>query len=174
MTPSRIQDLIAEWYGGLLEPFLEANPAPVLVGLGLVEARLLRARRRSRSTYLMDVATMGSDRVKGSPLIAGIVFPLLGTTAPDQGGLVLGRAADCDVILADLSISEHHCKVVRDGVVASVTDGESTNGTLVNGARLEADQVCELRDEDLVTLGRCTFQYYTPKVLFSYLQLAAR
>lgn len=48
----------------------------------------------------------------------------------------IGRAVECDVVIADVALSRVHCGVKRVGDAALVTDLNSTNGTLVNGHRI--------------------------------------
>ncbi|QKG72582.1 TIR domain-containing protein [Erythrobacter mangrovi] len=56
-------------------------------------------------------------------------------------GAKLGRAAPSDIIFADKRISRRHCEVeVRDGEML-VTDLQSTNGTFIDGQRIEAPTV---------------------------------
>ncbi len=47
--------------------------------------------------------------------------------------LIIGRSADCDVTLADQSVSRRHCAVEAAGAGLAVTDLGSVNGTFVNG-----------------------------------------
>lgn len=171
---TRIQDLIVRWYGGDRDAFVEAHPDPVLLGLGVVETRRLRGARRKRSTYLMAFDALAVDHVKRTPLIAGIVFPVTGRSGPGQEEILLGRDPSCDVVLPDLSISERHCVIARGAQGFKVSDLESTNGTLLNGLTLPPPASRQLCDDDLLTVGRCTFLFYTPRVLFSYLQLVPR
>lgn len=56
-------------------------------------------------------------------------------------GAKLGRSAPSDIIFADKRISRRHCEVeVRDGEMV-VTDLQSTNGTFIDGQRIEAPTV---------------------------------
>lgn len=59
-------------------------------------------------------------------------------------GLKIGRAAPADVILGDARVSRTHCRVdLKDGQV-EVTDLNSTNGTYVDGERIEGSRVLEV------------------------------
>jgi pSer/pThr/pTyr-binding forkhead associated (FHA) protein len=53
------------------------------------------------------------------------------------GGLVIGRAAPSDVQIPEPNISRKHCRVEPHGESLLVTDLTSTNGTFLNGKRLE-------------------------------------
>jgi transcriptional regulator with GAF, ATPase, and Fis domain len=59
-----------------------------------------------------------------------------GTTKALGDGLRIGKAPDNDLVLADDTVSRHHCELSRtaDGVL--VRDLGSTNGTRVQGARV--------------------------------------
>jgi hypothetical protein len=54
--------------------------------------------------------------------------------------LVLGRKPGCDLVLADTEVSGRHCEVAARGQQgdAAVTDLGSTNGTYVDGKRVQA------------------------------------
>lgn len=49
---------------------------------------------------------------------------------------IIGRAADAGVRLADQAVSRHHAEIRISDDGASVADLKSTNGTLLNGARV--------------------------------------
>jgi pSer/pThr/pTyr-binding forkhead associated (FHA) protein len=54
---------------------------------------------------------------------------------------VVGRVADCDVVLDDDSVSRHHAELSRDDRgLYRLKDLESANGTFLNGKRLTAGE----------------------------------
>jgi pSer/pThr/pTyr-binding forkhead associated (FHA) protein len=56
--------------------------------------------------------------------------------------IVVGRHPHCDVRLLSIRVSRRHCCLTAvDGKVA-VRDLGSTNGTLINGRRVEAGRLC--------------------------------
>jgi hypothetical protein len=65
----------------------------------------------------------------------------------------IGRLDDCAVMVSDANVSRHHAEVRpgRDGHGYVVCDLGSTNGTLVNGLRIEGDR--PLADGDLISVG---------------------
>ena len=68
----------------------------------------------------------------------------------EEHELVIGRHYECDVVLADPSVSRHHARIVfRDGGWV-LQDLASTNGTTVNGATVGR---CVLRPGDHLALG---------------------
>lgn len=82
----------------------------------------------------------------------GRIYELsLGTKA------VIGRGSGCEVILlGDKEISGRHCELIRNETRIEVADLGSTNGTLLNGARVVARQRVE--DGDLIRVGRTEFR----------------
>jgi hypothetical protein len=68
---------------------------------------------------------------------------------------VLGKGAACDIILQsrDGTVSRQHATLQREAHGAWSISDHSTNGTFVNGRRVENH--LELRDGDMLTLGDC-------------------
>lgn len=77
---------------------------------------------------------------------AGRLVPL------ERGRLVVGRAPDCGVVLADDRVSRRHAEVRVRGSTIHVADLGSANGTFVDGVRLDAGPVL-LRAGQLVRVG---------------------
>jgi len=73
-------------------------------------------------------------------------------------GAKLGRSAPAEIVFADKRISRRHCEVeIKNGEML-VTDLQSTNGTFVDGERIEAPTVLpagsELKIGDIVLTHR--------------------
>ena len=64
--------------------------------------------------------------------------------------VVLGRSRDAGVRISDVNISRKHAEIRQEGSTFWVVDLGSTNGTLVNGKRVDRQR---LRDGDRITLG---------------------
>jgi len=69
----------------------------------------------------------------------------------ERDGAVLGRGDDADLRIQDPSLSRAHVRFTRTGDTLSITDLDSRNGTLVEGARLEGTR--KLKNGDLIALG---------------------
>ena len=67
------------------------------------------------------------------------------------------READNDIVIPDPYCSGRHADIAFAGGKFIVTDVGSTNGTYVNGVKLEANEPHELADGDEITLGRTVF-----------------
>jgi pilus assembly protein CpaF len=60
------------------------------------------------------------------------------TVKLDQDQVTIGRASSNDLALRGPTVSSRHARLTRDADTWTVTDEESTNGTLVNGADVAA------------------------------------
>ena len=68
----------------------------------------------------------------------------------------LGRGMTADVRLDDHTVSARHAIVVLRGDRLRILDDRSTNGTFVNGRRVDD---ADLHDGDVVVLGRVVLTY---------------
>jgi hypothetical protein len=86
-------------------------------------------------------------RPRGSPRILAITQgSQAGQSAELAGGTILiGRGAECQIILEDDYVSTRHARVVG-GEEIYVEDLGSTNGTYVNGQRITAPTLITLAD----------------------------
>ena len=73
-----------------------------------------------------------------------------------EGKARIGRSEESDVFLVDPSVSRTHAVVEVDGVEPVVRDLGSTNGTFVNGERIEARP---LRDGDELMFGNTRMRF---------------
>ncbi len=80
-----------------------------------------------------------------------------GTFVIDQRVTVIGRSSECDLRLDDANASRRHAEVRRIGDGYSLVDLGSTNGTEVNGQRI---QETALMNGDVISVGttRITFE----------------
>ena len=100
--------------------------------------------RRSERDRAYLVVLAGSD--------VGKMFRL------SAGETVLGRSGHADIRLDDDSISRLHAKLRLSGQTIVIEDLNSSNGTLVNGARVGQHVLC---DGDKIRLGETTILKFT-------------
>jgi hypothetical protein len=74
--------------------------------------------------------------------------------------MVAGRLATCDICLQDHNASREHAAFIREDTGWSVEDLGSTNGTIVNGKRVDHT---ELRDGDVIVIGINELIYHEPR-----------
>jgi len=70
--------------------------------------------------------------------------------------LRIGRGLAADLRLDDSSVSRRHAILVPRSRGARILDDRSSNGTFVNGRRV---QQSELRNGDVIVLGRAVLRY---------------
>ena len=69
--------------------------------------------------------------------------------------LIVGRAPTCDLPVFDPTISRRHAELVADGEILNLKDLGSSNGTFLNGAKVEHATVAI---DDLVAFGKVPFR----------------
>ncbi len=137
-----------------------ALAAAVLVGLvalGLLVRVLARAVHRRRAARLQRAAAQREalDGLARGWLVgtegpcAGLHLPLF------EGEQTLGSSSECDLVLADRTVSRVHARLRVEAMVFHLEDLGSRNGTRVGGCPASA---VYLRDGDEVSFGASTFR----------------
>jgi hypothetical protein len=154
----RLANVLNAAYGdGLLSERTLAHRLDLLFGSPVIEPGKLvgdlTLRAPERSVPMGIARALGSARklVRGLRRDQPAWQTLLALDwTGGQEDLLVGRRADCDIVLTDPSVSRRHARLrFRDGHWI-LHDLESTNGTLVNDVPVVR---CELRAGDLVALG---------------------
>ncbi len=99
--------------------------------------------RRDLLGHLEGFSGWGLVVERGSQ--AGRAYPL------PEGSTRVGRHLKSRILLDDITVSRRHCRLKVDGDRVTVEDEGSTNGTYVNGARIE---VSLLHPGDRLVVGR--------------------
>lgn len=101
---------------------------------------------------------MGSERGKtgAGPPHGAVATVLSGfyeglEVAIDRERIVIGRGRKADLALAEATISRAHAAIGFDAEGFFVEDLGSTNGTMVNGARITRQR---LKSEDEIVMGK--------------------
>lgn len=132
---------------------------------------------RPRTTFLTRLAARGAriaalrprrPRRPRKPQPPGPPAPLVLPRVPDGSsadrgdregklppGFTIGRALECDLTLADLSVSRWHAKLHHEDGGWRLSDLGSTNGTRLNGWRVT--KPVEVKAGDMVSFGGLTF-----------------
>ncbi|MCA8916486.1 MAG: protein kinase [Planctomycetes bacterium] len=75
---------------------------------------------------------------------------------PEEGTVTIGRRSSCDLVLRVDSVSREHCRIEKNEGAYWLHDNGSSNGTLLNGLRIEK---AKLVHGDVITLDRVTLEY---------------
>jgi pSer/pThr/pTyr-binding forkhead associated (FHA) protein len=152
-TPNASQkhaELRAEPHGVVLRDLtMGASPIPVLVN---------RVRTTMHVVSPGDVIEIGADAFRvdlAAPppraLLIPTKGPLVGRAFPvSTTPVVMGRDADCTIVIASLRASRKHCEVRPEPTGLFLRDLSSGNGTLVNGERVMQRELCP---GDLIDVG---------------------
>lgn len=158
----------------MIQQLLLAGQLLLVICIYLFVWRVMRTARRDivsptsgGTTHLADAAEstiIPASQVAHAKRAAGIRDPRLlveqsaslrvGVPYTLTGTLTVGRSADNDIVLEDAVVSGHHCRIVAPD---TVIDLDSTNGTLVNGARISGRR--QLRSGDRIAVGATVFRY---------------
>lgn len=161
--------------------FEERYPGAFLLALGYLSVAEVRRGRRSVSREIDVTSTFmfGEKLRHGAPNQPAPTHPLAGCAfylRPDDGidkPVIIGRSPGCDITIPETGVSEHHCRIELSEQGVVVIDTDSTNGTTINLARLEAQQPHVLADEDILSIGRYSFQMLSSGTFHAEMQLVA-
>jgi two-component system cell cycle response regulator len=105
-------------------------------------------------TIVSPIAAKNPVSREQMPAILVISGPNIGRSfSIDKEEFMIGRVDNCDLVVDDDLVSRHHCKfvVTKDGT--TIVDLASTNGTLLNGHRVERNI---LKEGDQIQVGSST------------------
>jgi hypothetical protein len=91
-----------------------------------------------------------------------LTHPETGEVRPLLARSLVGRSPACNVRLASSSVSGEHALVVWTGMAWEVRDLGSTNGTFVDGQRLESGRAVSLSARALVGFGEPAPGWWVP------------
>ena len=83
------------------------------------------------------------------------------TISLKDGAVTIGRSDDNDIHIKDSTVSSHHAKIVTYYDASYIEDMGSTNGTFVNGKKVQKHI---LHPGDVITLGTHTLKMENDQV----------
>ena len=145
----------------------EGGEPPLVIESSLKRTDGTSGRRLDFTAAFKFGQRMRHDIAADHPL-AGCTFFLRPTTAQDTAVLI-GRSAGCAITVPDKSVSDEHCRIEVTPTAVVVTDLDSTNGTCINQERIATHEPVALANEDILSVGRYSFQLVSSASLHAYL-----
>ncbi len=147
---------------------LGAEPTPMMHGdrveIGGVEMRYADDAKAGATQFVSvsEMAAFGGARSREARPTAASGGRLVSLVdgkeyqVPD-GGLVLGRDASCDVVVAQSEVSRRHAEIAP-GELGYVVRDTSANGVFVNGERVQGSR--RLSRSDVLRVGTEEFRFH--------------
>ena len=120
----------------------------------LVEGVMERAEQIAISPHESVIVPPGGSVLVKNGFYEGFEVVL------DRDWLVIGRGRSADMVIAEATISRAHAAIGYDREQFYVQDLGSTNGTFVNGTRIERQR---LKLEDEIQMGRLIISVMLPE-----------
>ena len=149
-----------------LREFLNVIDCPYLVATGTLAGTVTPAGATNETGFLQLEPGNLAHSPGGRNPMAGKVLAVRKAMRDDPSRIFVGRVASNDLVIDDDSVSSRHGWFERQGEALLVTDAGSRNGTFVNLERLGKGQCRAVKDEDVVTFGRVSFQFFHPLALY--------
>ena len=121
--------------------------------MGPVEVELVADDRLHTGAFQITGRMAEGDGGAGA---GSIVLPSGDRFSLTESVISVGRHPDCNLVLADPNVSRNHAEIRPQGEHFAVVDLGSTNGTRVNGVRVDT-QV--LQDGDEVSFGNTRMRF---------------
>lgn len=143
-----LRDRMVVQFGGIKLTIIIPEPEEVLQALPAVEEKV------------QPVAAIGAPVGDGSARLVGKTG---NTHVLMAEKTTFGRRPGNAVVLSgDSYVSGNHCEILFEDGKFILVDLGSTNGTQVNGRRLEPNVPITLRDGDFVVMGQTEFVFHAP------------
>ena len=147
---------------------------PVLVGTSVQAGSLSTQNRHAKEelnkTVIFEVDT-DETASSSSESLKHAIYPLVKNeyaTGP-VNIFSIGRIDGNDMIMPDYAISKHQAIIEIKRGDYIIRDDGSTNGTLINGKRLDK-KPGQIRDKDVVAFARYEFTFLFPESLYDMLR----
>ena len=165
-----LQKLVKVYQKIKFKIFLEQ---PVLVGSSIQSGSLNLRKRASKEEMNRTVVfelDPADDTASPSETLKHAIYPLVkGEYASGPVNVLsVGRVDGNDMIMPDYAISKQHSILEIKRGNYTIMDCGSTNGTMVNGKRLDKKPV-NLKDGDVVGFARYEFTFLFPESLYDML-----
>jgi len=128
---------------------IEKNRCPDEIRLGESESTvLLGYAMEEKSSF----ASLQFSKIAGEPSTR---IELL-----DKKAIVLGRGPDVDISIEDHAISKRHLELLLIDNKLQMQDLGTTNGTILDGVKLESMSLVPVKTGSIVSIGRTCFSIH--------------
>ena len=140
-----------------------------MIGLGILG--VLDDKGRNPDGTFKVTLDEQSEYLRSAALVDRVWFLVKKPHHRTELRIVVGRTADSDVSIPELSISTDHCAFVASPFGLKVVDLGSINGTIVDGVLLQKGEMATLHSGSKIVLGRFEFEYLRHKDFVSRLRV---
>ena len=106
-------------------------------------------------------ATHAATQLKLLNIRSSLKFPV-SERYEIKADVKLGHSRQCEIRIDDPFLSGTHAEILLQDGICFLKDEGSTNGTLLNGEKVEGDPI-ELINGDKISLGQLTFIFVTDR-----------
>ena len=148
---------------------------PVLAGAAIQAGRISSqgsggSGDEMNRTQIFEPSGTNPGASPASEALKHAIYPLIkgeySTTSSKT--FVIGRIDGNDMIMPDFAISKKHATINMDSNSFYLKDLGSTNGTFVNGKRLDKKSL-KIHDQDVLSFARYEFTFLFPSSLYKML-----
>ena len=136
------------------------NEPVVTPGIVNRAAESLGIYEPQRSEDFSEPASPAKGSASGSPSSGQLIVRKDGrvvqTLMVDKESILIGRDHRCDICIASPVVSRQHALIVNSPAGVKLVDLGSTNGSVVNGERIER---CALGDNEVIIVGDCRIEF---------------
>lgn len=157
-----------------LEAFVAFVRLPVLIGSTILSGTPdTNAATDKNHTVVFDIMKSSEEDPSSSDSLKKAVYPLVRSalTLASKSTFSIGRVDSNDIVMPDFALSKHHASIEMDSGTYRLRDCDSTNGTTVNGQRLDPKKPQVLQDGDVVSFARYEFTFLFPESLYDKLRM---
>lgn len=157
-----------------LESFVAFVRLPVLIGSAILSGTPdTTAVADKNHTVVFDIMESSEDDTSSSDSLKKAVYPLVrnALTLASKSTFSVGRVDTNDIVMPDFALSKQHATIEVDKGTYRLRDCDSTNGTALNGQRLNPKAPQVLKDGDLVSFARYEFTFLSPESLYDELRM---
>ena len=158
------------------DAFVRFLRQPVLAGDAIQAGRISSQEgggsEEMNRTQIFEPSSTNPGASPASEALKHAIYPLVkgeySTTSSKS--FTIGRIDGNDMIMPDFAISKKHAVITVENDSFYIKDLGSTNGTMVNGTRLDKKSV-KIHDQDVISFARYEFTFLLPLSIYKMLNV---